>query len=111
MGFPLFAVVIFAGPLLGMHRRLAAARAELQGAADDRLQVIIAALHADIDAMDLGRADGLQKALGSLLQEREILARLPTWPWSAGTIRGFASALFLPIALFLIQRFLGQLLT
>lgn len=63
-----------------------------------------------MDAVDLARGDALNKTLGSLLQQREVLAKLPTWPWSTGTIRGFGSALFLPILLFLVQRYLGQLL-
>ncbi len=36
------------------------------------------------------------------------VAKLPTWPWSAGTLRGFASALLLPIAVFLVQRFFRE---
>jgi hypothetical protein len=42
--------------------------------------------------------------------EREILGKLPTWPWSAGTIRGFGSALLLPITVFLLQRILLEVL-
>ena len=108
VGFPIVAILIFVAPLLGMHRRLGAAKAALQAAADQRLKVVIAAVHTDVDAMDLVRADGLQKTLGSIVQEREILARLPTWPWSTGTVRGFATAILLPIAIFLIQRTLSQ---
>lgn len=35
--------------------------------------------------------------------------RAPTWPWSGGAFTGFVSAILLPIALFLMQRFLSQL--
>ena len=108
IGFPMVALLIFIAPLLGMHRRLGAARRGCRRPQTQRLKVVIAAVHADVDSMDLGRADGLQKTLGSLVQEREILARLPTWPWSTGTLRGFATAILLPVALFLIQRTLSQ---
>ena len=108
VGFPVAAVVIFVMPLLGMHRRLVAVKADLQGVAEDRLKAVLAAIHEDVDALDLRRADGLQKILGSVLQEREILAKLPTWPWSAGTLRGFVTAILLPLALFLGQRLLGD---
>ena len=45
-----------------------------------------------------------------MLQQREIVAKLPTWPWSVGTARGFLTAILLPIALFVVQRFLTQVL-
>jgi len=57
-------------------------------------------------AVDLTRADGLNKTLGSLLQQRDVLAKLPTWPWSPGTLRGFVTVILLPIILFLVQRYL-----
>jgi len=63
-----------------------------------------------VDAVDLARGDALNKTLGSLLQQREVLAKLPTWPWSSGTVRGFVSVILLPLVLFMVQRFLGQLL-
>lgn len=108
VGFPAIALFVFVAPLRGMHGRLAEMKRDLQGASEDRIKAVLAALHADVDAMDLSRADGLQKSLGSLLQERDILAKLPTWPWSAGTLRGFLSALLLPVVVFLIQRVLNQ---
>ena len=61
-----------------------------------------------MDADDLSRADGLNKAQASLLQQREVIARLSTWPWSIATLRAFISAILLPLALFLIQRVLAQ---
>jgi hypothetical protein len=109
-GFIGGAIVIFVVPLLGMHRRLEAEKGRLQGELAERLKSVIAELNRDVDGVELGRADGLNKMLASLLQQRDVLARLPTWPWSTGTIRGFGSALFLPIVLFLVQRYLGQLL-
>ncbi len=50
----------------------------------------------------------LGKSIAALWRERDIIAKLPTWPWSTGTLRGFVSALLLPITLFLIQRLLGD---
>ena len=85
-------------------------KAGLQGATEDRLKAVLAAIHDDVDALDFRRADGLQKILSSVIQEREILAKLPTWPWSAGTLRGFVTAILLPLALFVGQRLLGDAL-
>jgi hypothetical protein len=103
-----FAVAVFVVPLVGLHERLVAEKERLQYEADERLQSVLAALDQDVDALDLSRADGLNKTLASVVQQRDLLARLPTWPWSATTLRAFLSALLLPIVLFLIQRVLVQ---
>ena len=101
-------VIAFIVPLLGTHARLDAEKDRLVAEGDDRLKRLLAEIHRDVDATDLSRADGLNKSLSSLLQEREVLAKLPTWPWSTTTLRTFATAMLLPIALFLIQRVLAQ---
>ena len=46
--------------------------------------------------------------MGRLIQQRDVLAKLPTWPWSTGTFRGFITAILLPLAIFAIQRLLLQ---
>lgn len=109
--FTIFAVAVFVVPLLGMHRRLEEVKLGLQGDADERLKAILAQLNSDVDSVELGRADAIQKTLTSLLQQREVLAKLPTWPWSGGTVRGFGSALLLPITVFFLQRLLLEVLS
>jgi hypothetical protein len=110
VGVPAVAVLIFVLPMLGMHRRLATAKEEAQTDADERLRAIMAELDRAVDARDLPRAEGLQKMLAANLSQRDVLARLRTWPWSTGTLRGFASTLLLPIVIFLIQQTLIELL-
>ncbi len=90
-----------------MHARLVEEKERLQFVAEERLKAILAELARDVDAVDLARADGLNKTLGSLLQQRELLAKLPTWPWSPGTLRGFVTVILLPIVLFVAQRYLA----
>jgi hypothetical protein len=109
VGFVGSGVVVFVVPLLGLHGRLVDEKERLQAESDDRLKGVLAELNRDVDSLDLGRADALNKTLGSVLQQREVLARLPTWPWSTTTLRAFVSAILLPLALFLVQRVLGQL--
>ena len=108
VGFVGFGVVVFVVPLLGLHGRLVDEKQRLQAESDDRLKRVLAELDRDVDGLDLGRADALNKTLGSVLQQRDVLARLPTWPWSTTTLRAFVSAIMLPLALFLVQRLLGQ---
>jgi hypothetical protein len=110
VGAPAIALIAFVVPLYGLHTRLAAEKERLQGEAEDRLKGLLAALNDDIDRGDLARADGLNKQLASMLQQRDILARLPTWPWSAGTLRAVISAVFLPVVLVVIQAVVSRLL-
>jgi hypothetical protein len=105
---PLVAAAAFFVPLYGMHGRLVAEKERLQGDAENRLQGVFSALNRDVDAGDVTRADALNKTLASMLQQRDVLARLPTWPWSAATLRGFVTAIFLPLVVFLLQRAASQ---
>lgn len=109
-GVPLLAAVAFVYPLMGMHARLVAEKDRLQGEAEERLKSLLGELNRDVDTRDLARADALNKTLASLLAQRDVLARLPTWPWSAGTFRGLVTAILLPLGLFLVQRVLVQFL-
>ena len=61
-----------------------------------------------MDAGDLSKADAWNKTLLNLQMERTIMARLPTWPWSMGTLRGFVSAILVPLALLLLQEVVGR---
>ncbi len=106
---PLIATAAFVVPLYGMHGRLIAEKERQQGQTEERLQGLFDEINRDVDARDLASADALNKSLMSLLQQRDVLAKLPTWPWSTATLRGFVTAIFLPLALFLIQRVLSQL--
>ena len=98
------ALASFALPLYGLHRRIAAEKERLQGDADARLKSLLGALHEDASKLDLSRADGLNKLLASAFQEREVLAKLPTWPWQAATLRAFVSALLLPVLVYVLAR-------
>jgi hypothetical protein len=102
------AVASFVLPLRGMHARLVAERDALVAAMHLRLRVTIDRIHAMVDTDDTARADELQKTLDSLLAERDLLMKLPTWPWSASTFRGITTAVVLPIALWLVFRLLER---
>jgi hypothetical protein len=104
------AVASFVLPLRVMHGRLLAQKLDLLDSAQDRLKVILGRISDAVDANELSNADELNKTLSSVLAQRDVLARLPTWPWSSGTFRGVASAVLLPIAIFVITRLIDQLL-
>ena len=105
-----FALIAFVVPLYGLHTRLAAEKERLQGETEHRLKALLAELNHDVDSRDLTRADGLNKTLASVGQQREILAKLPTWPWSSGTLRAMTTAILLPLFLFVIQLVLSRII-
>lgn len=110
VGFILLAVACFVLPLWGMRQRLAGARTTLLEAASERLERTTAELHARVDVMDLRDADALNKTIGSLIAEREVLLRTGTWPWEQGTLNTLVTVIGAPIALFVLTRLLGKLL-
>jgi hypothetical protein len=128
----LFTIFIFALPMLvlafsaffyplrGLHDRLVEEKGLLQAATGTRLRATMEALHALVDgeAAEHGdpersrqaqtRIDALSKAQAALVQERELIARLSTWPWDPTTLRAVVSAVALPIVLFLVTRVLER---
>ena len=107
---PAIALAAFVVPVNGVHTRLRAEKERLQDEAEHRLKALLAALNEDVDRLDMARADGLNKQLSSMLQQRDVLAKLPTWPWSIGTFRAVITAVLLPMALFLVQGVLARVL-
>lgn len=107
---PAIAVVAFVVPLWGMHGRLVAEKDRLQDDVERRLRAVLDEVNRDVDAVDLRRADGLNKTLATVLQQRAVIAGLPTWPWSLGTLRVFVTAILLPLLLYVVQQGLSRLL-
>lgn len=93
----------FVLPLWNIHTRLVEEKRALQAAANRRLEANLQRLHAYLDSGDLAPIGEINTALAGLNLERETLVRINTWPWRAGTMRGFLSALILPVLLILIQ--------
>jgi hypothetical protein len=106
--YSLLAMAVFFLPLLGLHQLLLHEKERLQAEADSRLQAHIQELHRRIDAHQLQDADAINYHLTSLALERDVLARLPTWPWQPGTLNLILSAVLLPIILWFIQQLLER---
>lgn len=100
----------FVLPLWEVHQRLTAEKRRLLNAHDQRLETLLAQLHQRLDQHTLEGIDQYNDALSALQAEREVLNRIPTWPWRTGLLTGFLSALVLPIFLFILQLVLGKLL-
>ncbi len=111
-GFIAFvAIAAFLLPLLGIHRILAAEKEHLLEETADRLKRTLAELHRRVDQVELGQMDALNKAIASLETERNLVSRIPTWPWQPEALRTLIGALLLPLILWLTQVLLGPILS
>jgi hypothetical protein len=100
----------FGLPLLGIHRRLSEEKSRLLSEVALRLRRAIAELHHRTDQMELAEMDAIHKMILSLIAERELLQKTPTWPWQPGTPVAVITALLLPVGLFLVQRLLERMI-
>jgi hypothetical protein len=106
----LIAVLCFILPLRGMHDRIVAEKNRLRTEASARLEATIQQVYARADSQDLEGVDRLNQLMVSLVTSREIVEKIPTWPWEPGTLMGFISALLLPFIVQLMVGLVGQLL-
>jgi hypothetical protein len=108
--FALLAMLAFVLPLLGVHRALVAEKERLLDESADRMKASLAELHHRVDRKNLRDMDALNKAIASLEIERNLLNRIPTWPWQPESLRTVIVALLLPIVIWLVQQVLQPLL-
>jgi hypothetical protein len=105
------AVAAFVLPLRGMHRRLVEEKAQLETRIADGLEVAHGELQERLRERDFENVDGLEKVISSLLNLRAVARKLSTWPWQTETLRGFLSALFIPILVWMITTALERLIS
>jgi hypothetical protein len=97
----------FAWPLVGIHRRIVQEKEGALARVGESLNRAIAELNRRTASMSLAGMDALNKMVLSLVASRDVLAKVPTWPWSPGTPVAVGSALLLPVGLFIIERLLS----
>jgi hypothetical protein len=95
-------------PLRSVNRRLVSEKRKLQAEHNQRMASTLARLHQHIDGDSLEEVSRLNDVLKGLTSEREILAKIPTWPWRPGLFAGYLSVIVIPVMLYLIQFALGQ---
>jgi hypothetical protein len=102
------AIAVFLLPLLSIHKRLVQEKENRLAEANGYLEQVVAELHRRVGAKKLNDMDQLHETVSSLMMELDYLAKIRTWPWRAGTLTGFLSAISLPIIIFLIQEWLAR---
>jgi len=94
----------FVLPLWGIHERLVDEKATLVRGVDDRVGRIGTEMYRRIDAGKFDESKVVSDALAGMTALRDRIQRLPTWPWPPQLLRGFVSALVLPIVIYVLTR-------
>jgi hypothetical protein len=97
------ALAAFVLPLRLVNYHLVSEKRRLLAELNQRVERTLDRLHRCLDDNELGEMEQLSDAIANLNAEREILTKIPIWPWRAGTLTSFLSAIVLPIVLLLIQ--------
>jgi hypothetical protein len=100
----------FVVPLWGIHGRLAREKEALLRDAERRANALAAELYARIDAGKYDETAVINSSLTGVTALRERYERLPTWPWPPQVLRGFVSALLLPLVIFILTRVISDLI-
>ena len=101
-------IAAFALPLRTVNSRLVSEKRRLLADLDRRVKATLASLHRCLDDQSLAEVAQLNGAMAGLNAERDILTKIPTWPWRAGMLTGFLSIVVLPIMLFILQLVLAR---
>jgi hypothetical protein len=94
-------------PLMGIHDRLVGEKEALLAGVEDRVSKLAQELYRRIDAGEYDGTKVINEAIAAAGAIRERIAKLPTWPWEPQLLRGFLSALLLPVVVFVITRLIG----
>lgn len=101
-----FAVLIFVVPLQGIHSRLAAAKEVAIQANNDLIEMGFARMQALVRAGKHDAVPRLRASNSALLEYRQELNKISTWPWDTATLRTFLTALAVPMTVWIVQQVL-----
>ncbi|NIM93672.1 MAG: hypothetical protein GTO18_08165 [Anaerolineales bacterium] len=96
-------------PLRGINQRLVSEKKNILREIHLRIKKVYARIDSDVDNDELDEMDRLDKTTLNLERQKAFVEKIPTWPWQPATIRGYLSAMFLPILIWIIQQVLERL--
>ena len=107
----LLSIAVFVLPIIGIRNHLEEEKKRFLNETNDLLLTASDRLHNLIRGEDYRDVEGTKDAMEALIRERELIGKISTWPWDLITLRGFTSALLLPIILWLVTRLLEKFLS
>jgi hypothetical protein len=102
------AAACFVLPLYGLHGRLVVEKARLLHDAAARVEAMRSALYGRVDSRELTGIKEVTDAYTGVIAARDQVLKLPTWPWPPRALGQFATALILPIVIYVVSRLVGQ---
>jgi hypothetical protein len=111
LSFILFIVALAAAivPLWGIHQRIENKKRTMLAANAERIIALEQTLQRDLDRKKFTNVDGIGKGISALFTMRNNIQSIPAWPWQPGAFRNFATAILLPLMVWLVQRFFGNI--
>jgi len=103
----LLGVACFIVPLWGIHGRLTSEKDALMRGANLRAHTLQKELFHRVDGSTLSGVKDVTDALAGVHLTRDQIVKLPTWPWPPQVLRGFISAILLPVIVFILTRYVG----
>lgn len=101
------AIACFVVPLWGIHERLGREKNVLLHDVEVRMGRLGEEMYRRIDAGQFDGTKVVSDALAGAGALRDRINRLPTWPWPPNLMRGFISALLLPVVVYIVTRGIG----
>ena len=106
----ILALAVFAWPMLGTRRILSREKAQRLDRVSLRYDAVFTQIHQQIENGELEEMGELTQVISILETERDMLNGISTWPWQPDTFRCQATALLLPLLLWIIQYVLQLML-
>jgi hypothetical protein len=100
----------FVLPLRGVNRRLVSEKKAMLREVHARIKLAFNQLEQMLDQRALQGMPEMEKAIASLQHQKVFIDKIPTWPWQPATMRGFISAMLLPILIWIVQQVLARIL-
>jgi hypothetical protein len=100
----LVALAAFIWPLGGVHAKLLEEKERINGENDRRIQEAYQDLHKRMDQKKIAGLGDFRNGLSAMLDLRQEIKKISTWPWDTATLRAFITALFVPLSVWLIQQ-------
>ena len=97
-------IVTFVVPLWGIHERLVDEKEVLARGVEERVSRIGTEMYRRVDAGEFDGSKVMSDALAGMTTLRDRIEHLPTWPWPPQLLRGFVSALVLPLVIYVLTR-------
>lgn len=103
-------LLVFFVPLSEINKRMRANKESLLAEIGNDLKQMQARIHQAVSRKQFPEVDKMRGTLSVLREERELIQKIPTWPWQPETLRNLLTPFLIPVVVFLVTRYLGNFL-